>query len=92
MTRQKALEGWETEARYCEVTPQALWPIAKSLMKRDGPKAPTAIHGLLGIAYQPNDKANVIADCLENQFTPHDLVTKTMSDRWNLESKLCSHL
>jgi hypothetical protein len=33
-------------------------------MKRDGP---------LGITYQPNEKANVIADNLENQFTSHDL-------------------
>jgi hypothetical protein len=42
-------------------------------MKRDGPKAPTAIHGPLGITYHPNEKANVIADSLENQFTSHDL-------------------
>jgi hypothetical protein len=55
------------------VTSQAVWPISKSLMKRDGPKAPTAVHGPLGITYQPNEKANVIADCLEFQFTSHDL-------------------
>jgi hypothetical protein len=42
-------------------------------MKGDGPKAPTAIHGPLGISYQPHEKANVIADCLENQFTSHDM-------------------
>jgi hypothetical protein len=42
-------------------------------MKRDGPKALTAIHGPLGITYQPNEKASVIADCLENQLTSHDL-------------------
>jgi hypothetical protein len=36
-------------------------------MKRDGPRAPTAIHGPLGL------KAKTIADCLENLFTPHDL-------------------
>jgi hypothetical protein len=42
-------------------------------MERDGLKAPTAIHGPLGIIYQLNEKANVIADCLENQFTSHDL-------------------
>jgi hypothetical protein len=34
-------------------------------MKRDEPKAPTAVHGPSGITYQPNEKANVIADCLE---------------------------
>jgi hypothetical protein len=42
-------------------------------MKRNGPRAPTAIHGPLGITYQPEEKANVIADYLENQFTSHDL-------------------
>jgi hypothetical protein len=31
------------------------------------------IHGLLGLKYHPVDKANAIADCLENQFTPHNL-------------------
>jgi hypothetical protein len=39
----------------------------------DGQRAPTAIHGLLGLKYHPEDKANAIADCLENQFTHHDL-------------------
>jgi hypothetical protein len=57
MTRRKALERWETKVGNCKVTPQALWPIAKSLMTRDEPKAPTAIHGPLGITYQPNEKA-----------------------------------
>jgi hypothetical protein len=42
-------------------------------MKRDEPKAPTAIHEPLGMTYQLKKKANVIADCLENQFTSHDL-------------------
>jgi hypothetical protein len=50
-TRRKALERWETKVRNCEVTPQAVWPIAKSLTKNDGPKAPTAVHGPLGIKY-----------------------------------------
>jgi hypothetical protein len=35
-------------------------------MKIKGPKAPTAVHGPLGITYHPNEKVNVIADCLEN--------------------------
>jgi hypothetical protein len=73
MTYRKALEWWETKVGNCEVTSQALWPIAKSLMIGDGPKAPIAVHGSLGITYQTNEKANVIADCLENQFTSHDL-------------------
>jgi hypothetical protein len=42
-------------------------------MKRDEPKAPTAIHGPLGITYHPNEKANMTVDYLESQFTSHDL-------------------
>jgi hypothetical protein len=57
MTRRKELE---IKVGNCEVTPQALWPIVKSLMKRDGSKAPTAIHGPLGKTYHPDEKANVL--------------------------------
>jgi hypothetical protein len=63
----------ETNLANTELTPQAIWPIAKSLSNRDEPRAPTPIHGLLGLKYYPVDKANAIADCLENQFTPHVL-------------------
>jgi hypothetical protein len=65
MTLRKALKHWETKVGKCEATPQDLWPIAKSLMKMDGPKAPTATHVPVGITHHPNEKANVIADCLE---------------------------
>jgi hypothetical protein len=41
-------------------------------MKRDGPKAPTAVHGPLGITYHPNRKADMIVDCLGNRFTSHE--------------------
>jgi hypothetical protein len=43
------------------------------LRKGIGLKVPTAVHGLLRITYHPNEEGNVIADCLENQFTSHDL-------------------
>jgi hypothetical protein len=56
-----------------EVTPQAIWPTAKSLLTRDGPRAPTAIHEASGLKFLPSEKANAIADCLEIQFTPHEL-------------------
>jgi hypothetical protein len=42
-------------------------------MKRDGPKAPTAIRGPFGLTSHPLEKANTIADCLENQFKSHEL-------------------
>jgi hypothetical protein len=47
-------------------------------MKMDGPKAPAAVHGFLGITYHPNEKANVIADRLENQVTSHDLCEENL--------------
>jgi hypothetical protein len=73
MTHRKALEQWEMKVGNCEATPQALWPIVKSLMEKDGPKAPTTVHGPLGATYHLNEKANMIADCLENYFTSHVL-------------------
>jgi hypothetical protein len=73
MTRRKSLERWETRMGNCEVTPQAIWPTAKPLMKTDGPRAPTAIHGPLGFKFYPLQKEKATADCLENLFTPHDL-------------------
>jgi hypothetical protein len=39
-------------------------------MKRGGPKAPTTVHAPLGIT---DEKANINADCLENQFKSQDL-------------------
>jgi hypothetical protein len=48
-----ALERWETELTNCEVTHQVIWPIAKSLTKRDGPKAPYVIHGPLCPIFYP---------------------------------------
>jgi hypothetical protein len=73
MTRKKALGRWETKISNAEVTPQAIWPIAKSFLKRDGPRSPTVIHGTSGLKFLPAEKANDIADCLEIQFTPHEL-------------------
>jgi hypothetical protein len=67
-----ALEWWETKVGNSEVTLQALWPIVKSLVKRDGPRAPTAVHVPLGITYHPYEKANMTVNYLENQFTSHD--------------------
>jgi hypothetical protein len=90
MTRTKALERWETKISNTELTLQAISPIAKSLLKRDGPRAPTAIHGPSGLKFHPYKKANAIADCLENQFTHHDLCDKTMSGGWRLEFRPCS--
>jgi hypothetical protein len=73
MARRKALEWWETKVENSEVIPQALWPIANSLIKGDGPRVPTAIRSALCITYYPNEKTNATANCVENQFTSVDL-------------------
>jgi hypothetical protein len=86
MTRKKALERWERKISNTEITPQTIRPIAKSLLKRVGPRAPTAIHGASGLKFLPTDKANVIADCLEIQFTPHELCDENHERR--VEAKL----
>jgi hypothetical protein len=39
----------------------------------DGPKAPTVVHGSLGLKYQSLEKATTTVDCLKNQFTLYDL-------------------
>jgi hypothetical protein len=73
MSRRNATERWETKISNREVTPHAVWPLAKSLKRRDRPKAPTAIHSPSGLIFLPLEKVNKIANCLENQFTPHDV-------------------
>jgi hypothetical protein len=46
--------------------------LQKSLLKRDGPRVPTAIHGASGLKFHPSEKANATTDSLEIQFS-HDL-------------------
>jgi hypothetical protein len=49
-----------------EVTSHAVQPCVKSVIRRDGPNALTAIRGLLGLKYQPPEKATTFAYCSEN--------------------------
>jgi len=51
MTQKKKLERWEAKLGNREVTPQAVWPTAKSLLRKDGPKAPTALHEPTGLKF-----------------------------------------
>jgi hypothetical protein len=82
------LKGGKKRLANTEETPQAIRPIAKSLINRDGPRALTSIHGASGLKFYPREKANAITDSLENLFTPSTCVTKTMNGGWRLESKL----
>jgi hypothetical protein len=35
MTKRKVFEWWETKVGNCEVTPKAIWPIARFLLNQD---------------------------------------------------------
>jgi hypothetical protein len=61
-----------------------MWTIAKSLLERDGPRAPTAIHGASGFKFHPFEKANTIADCLKFSSRHIICVTITINVRWRL--------
>jgi len=92
MTRRKALEQWETKIGNCEVTTQAVWPIATSLLEWEGLWTATAIHGPIGLKYHPVGKVTAIADCLEKEFTPSGPCDEIRERRWRPELKLCSKL
>jgi hypothetical protein len=92
MTHRKALEGWETKIGNSEVPLQAIWSTAKSLTKWGGPRASTSLNGPLGFKYNPIEKANAIANCLEISSQPVTCVTTTMNGGWRLEYNLCSNL
>jgi hypothetical protein len=54
-------------------------------MMRDGPKAPTAIHGPSGFKYHPLEKENTIA-VWKISSHPMTCVTTIMNGRWKLSS------
>jgi hypothetical protein len=53
----------------------------KFLINRDGSKTSTTIHDPLGLKYQPLEKTTTTVDCLENQFTSHDLCEESHKRR-----------
>jgi hypothetical protein len=67
MVRKRALERWKKLENW-KVTPQAVWPNAKSLTIRGGPEAPSAIHVNLGPVFYSIDKSSTITGCFGNQF------------------------
>jgi hypothetical protein len=63
IVRKRAFEGWEMKLANCEVTPQSIWPTAKSLTKGTELESKSAIYGPL---FYPIDKYNIITDRLRN--------------------------
>jgi hypothetical protein len=69
MTCKKALQQWETKIANTEATLQAIWSIAKSLMKWYGPKVPTAIHGPFSLTFHPSEKTNAMPTFWKSSWT-----------------------
>jgi hypothetical protein len=65
ITGMKAFERLETKNKQVF----GHWPLSKSFMKRDRPKAPTAIHDPLDLKFLPSETANAIADYKINHIT-----------------------
>ena len=55
-----------------DITLQAIWPITKFLVKRDGAKTPNAGYGHLDLKIQASGKTNVIA-FLSGKLSRHNL-------------------
>jgi hypothetical protein len=80
LTRKRALERWKTRLESTEATPQAIWPIARSLLKGMGQGH--QLHSwYLGLKFHATGKTNPIADCLENQTTARDMYHEN-HERW----------
>jgi hypothetical protein len=80
MSRRKEFERWETKISNSEVTSHAVWPLAKSLMRRDRPKTPNPIHGSPALKVFP----------LENQFTTHGLCEENHEGRVEVRGQALS--
>jgi hypothetical protein len=65
MTKKMLKEQWDTKMENCEITPQVIWPMAKTMLNKDAPKFPSMIHGYSSLKFLPLEKANAIADFLK---------------------------
>lgn len=89
MTRRKALKLRETKISNCEVIPQAIWPIAKFLMNRDGPKKHHPLSTDFPVSdlflwRKPTQLLSVWKMCSHHM----NCVTNVMKSRWRFVSQL----
>jgi hypothetical protein len=68
-----AVERQKSKLKNPGVASHTVWPLKKSLTRRDKPKTPTVIHSPSGLRFLPLGKANVSTNILVNNFSPHDL-------------------
>jgi hypothetical protein len=88
MTHKKELERWETKIGNTEVTPQAIWPIAKSLLRGmdQGHQLLFIVHQALNFIHQKKPTQLLTVWKLSSHHM--DCVMKTMNGEWRLEFKL----
>lgn len=72
--RQRSQEHWENCLDECQQDISKMWKLTRSMSKKLSAPPPTVIIGNSGTKYDPVEQANTIADSLEQQFRPHDLV------------------
>lgn len=61
---------WTQKLESLKTEDQSLWQLTKRLMRIPTKSPP--LHGMYGLAYSNQEKANALADTLESTFTPHD--------------------
>lgn len=63
-------DQWSKKIGGLNIKDHSLWQLTKRLMKITTKTPP--LHGVRGLAYSSQDKANALADTLESTFTPHN--------------------
>jgi Reverse transcriptase (RNA-dependent DNA polymerase) len=70
MIKKHRNESWTKKVESLQVKDKSLWQMTKTIMRL--PTKVPPLHGKRGMAYSNIDKANALADTLEETFTPHD--------------------
>jgi hypothetical protein len=73
ITRRKGTRTTENESRKLWGHTLSCVAYGEIAYEKGWTKGPNHCHGPLGITCHPNEKANAITDCLENQFTSNDM-------------------
>lgn len=61
---------WSKKIGALNIKDHSLWQLTKHLLRITSKTPP--LHGVRGLAYSNQDKANSLADTLETTFTPHN--------------------
>lgn len=82
-------EKWEEAVESLEPGSRPLWAMAKRLTRTKIPNPP--IQGRTHLACSPQDKAEVLAESLENQFSPNPPTTSSADVETTVREHLAAH-